>query len=232
MLKFSPSKFVYLIGCSTLVYLLYKIFATSPRLGLYSRTCDHSLEYLISLHNLVANTHSILEKLGLTHILCYGSLAGQIRIGRSLPWEDGAEMCVFNEDIVKYDEVYIGNVFRQDGLRILYDSAEGRYLVSRENPPLGEEAQVVKLVVFADDKELQEVNEPTYHRIGWKRRLLPPNCEYSSSLDCFPKRLVTKPLPTREFGSSGPMPVPREQFELLKYHFPDSWWKEEKPLNC
>ena len=75
------------------------------RLGLYSRTCDHSLEYLISLHNLVANTHSILEKLGLTHILCYGSLAGQIRIGRSLPWEDGAEMCVFNEDIVKYDEV-------------------------------------------------------------------------------------------------------------------------------
>ena len=60
--------------------------------------------------------------------------------------------------------MYIGNVFRQDGLRILYDSAEGRYLVSRENPPLGEEAQVVKLVVFADDKELQEVNDPTYHR--------------------------------------------------------------------
>lgn len=69
------------------------------------------------------------------------------------------------------------------------------------------------------------------HRVGWKRRLLPPDCDYSPTLDCFPARLALAPLPLKLFGTRA-VPVPREEFEILKYHFPDNWWKEVKPLNC
>lgn len=231
--KLTPSRLVYSLGLVALIYLAFRIFSPSaPSQGFYSRICDHSSEYLTDLHDLVKTTHLTLDKLDLTHILCYGSLVGQVRVKKSLPWEDNAEMCIFNEELIKQDEGYIGNVFRQNGLDVLYDSAEGRYLVTRKLPKPGQEMQVVKLIVFADDKKLQEISEPTYHRVGWKRRLLPAHCEFSPSLDCFPKRLVGKPIPTRLFGNAGLVPVPREHFELLKYHFPQNWWKEEKPINC
>ena len=89
------------------------------------------------------------------------SLVGQIRLGRNLPWEDSGYFCVFNEDLVKYDESYIARTFQQAGLGIAYDSAEGRYLVTRLDRP---GAGVVKLVVFSKEKEMQEMIEPTYYR--------------------------------------------------------------------
>ena len=156
-------------------------------------------------------------------------IVGQVRLGRNLPWEDTGFFCVFNEEIVKYDENFIGNTFHRAGLGISYDSAEGRYLVSRVDTNV---TGLIKLIVFSQEKKLQEVMERTYHRIGWKRRILPPNCDYSPSLDCFPARLMDKPLTSAKFGSAGLVPVPREQFEILKYHFPDTWWKENKPKNC
>ncbi len=36
---------------------------------------------------------------------------------------------------------------------------------------------------------------------------------------------------TRLFGGRA-IPVPREDFELLKHHFPTNWWREEKPADC
>ena len=89
------------------------------------------------------------------------SLVGQIRLGRNLPWEDSGYFCVFNEDLVKYDESYIARTFQQSELGIAYDSAEGRYLVSRLDR---QGAGLVKLVVFSKEKEMQEVIEPTYYR--------------------------------------------------------------------
>ena len=130
-----------------------------------------------------------------------------------------------NEEFVKYDENYIGNTFHRAGLNIAYDSAEGRYLVTRAGG-------IVKLIVFSKEKKLQEVIEDTYYRVGWKRRILPLNCDYSPSLECFPSRLMEKPLGKAKFGTAGMVPVPNEQFEILKYHFPDTWWKDTKPKNC
>ena len=88
---------------------------------------------------------------------------GQIRLGRNLPWEDSGYFCVFNEDLVKYDESYIGRTFQEAGMGIAYDSAEGRYLVSRQEKDK-QGAGVVKLIVFSKEKEMQEMIEPTYYR--------------------------------------------------------------------
>ena len=90
---------------------------------------------------------------------------------------------------------------------------------------------VLQLVVFAVDKNIEKNGEAMYHRVGWKRRLLPPDCDYSKTLECFPARLAHAPLPLKLFGSRT-VPVPREEFEILKAHYPDNWWKEVKPLNC
>ena len=46
---------------------------------------------------------------------------------------------------------------------IAYDSAEGRYLVSRQEKDK-QGAGVVKLIVFSKEKEMQEMIEPTYYR--------------------------------------------------------------------
>ena len=89
----------------------------------------------------------------------------------------------------------------------------------------------VQLVVFAGDKGIVVDGEDMLHRVGWKRRLLPADCEYSSRLDCFPARLARPPLPLKLFGRAA-VPVPREDFELLKHHFPNNWWREERPPNC
>ena len=90
-------------------------------------------------------------------------LVGQIRLGRNLPWEDSGYFCVFNEDLVKYDESYIARTFQQSELGIAYDSAEGRYLVTRLDR---QGAGLVKLVVFSKEKEMQEASayEAKEHR--------------------------------------------------------------------
>lgn len=68
-------------------------------------------------------------------------------------------------------------------------------------------------------------------RVGWTRRVLPPDCELSPSLQCFPPQLVIAPLPAKRFGEHF-VPVPREGIELQKYHYPNDWWLEIKPTDC
>lgn len=65
--------------------------------------------------------------MSLTHFLCYGSLWGQIRLSRSLPWAVSSQFCVRNEELTPLDEVYIRRVFDKHGLQIQYNSAEGMY---------------------------------------------------------------------------------------------------------
>jgi len=71
-----------------------------------------------------------------------------------------------------------------------------------------------------------------FKRIGWKRRLLPPMCDWTPSLDCFPTYLIDKPfLPKKQFGNSF-FNVPMGGIEIQKYHYADSWWKIIYTKNC
>jgi hypothetical protein len=91
--------------------------------------------------------HRILSALGLTHFLCYGSLWGQIRISRSLPWEADVEFCLLNEELTKYDEVFLVRTFKIQSLQLTYNSGEGVYTV--KDPTFG--GASVQLIVFEED---------------------------------------------------------------------------------
>lgn len=89
-----------------------------------------------------------MSTLSLTHFLCYGSLWGQIRLSRSLPWEVSAQFCLRNEELIPLDEVFILRSFDKHGLQIQYNSAEGVYNVI--DPYIN--GAIVQLYVFEEDK--------------------------------------------------------------------------------
>lgn len=207
--------------CITMAMLLLWIIIRHTR-STYTQTCHHSEIFHEGLHLLTDRVHRLLTSLGLTHFLCYGSLWGQLRLSRSLPWEADVELCVFNEEMALKDEVFLERQFRKHSMKIVYDSTEGKYIVSDKSLP----GATVELIVFEEDPMVGMLR-----RVGWKRRVLPPDCESLPSLNCFPPRLVKPPLPSREFGGCI-LPVPREGIEIQKYHYPDNWWKEVLPKNC
>ena len=238
MVRLTPTKLLNAFTAVVLLVLLATVFRRQTLRSsgaVHTSTCNVSPEHQLNLHRLVYATHAALDALDLVHFLCYGSLFGQVRRAASLPWERDAELCVLNDEFSKYDEVFLRRAFWKRGLDLIYDSAEGRYVVSvmaaGSSELLELDGCVVQLVVFAGDKDISVSGEPMLHRVGWKRRLLPPDCQYSPALQCFPRRLAETPLPLKLFGVEA-VPVPREEFEILKYHFPDDWWREEKPLNC
>ncbi|OAD61965.1 hypothetical protein WN48_00019 [Eufriesea mexicana] len=160
-------------------------------------------------------------KLGIVHFLCLGGLWGQVRIGRALPWARKVELCLV--DTLR-DDVLITKAFREVGLSATYLHAAGVYRIQEHE--VGEDAPKVEVVVFEEDAVTQMVR-----RVGWSRRVLPPDCEFSPSLQCFPPQLVIPPLPAKQFGGRL-IPVPREGIELQKYHYPNDWWLEVKPTDC
>lgn len=56
-------------------------------------------------HCYLFRVHKLLVALGISHFLCYGSLWGQLRLSRTLPWERDIELCVLNEEMALKDEV-------------------------------------------------------------------------------------------------------------------------------
>ncbi|XP_029672695.1 uncharacterized protein LOC115241192 isoform X1 [Formica exsecta] len=183
--------------------------------------CSVPEEFTEKLHDLAYRAHLVLSKLGIVHFLCLGGLWGQVRIGRALPWARKVELCLV--DTLR-DDVLITKAFREDGLSATYLHAAGIYRIQEHE--VGENAPKVEVVVFEEDAVTQMVR-----RVGWTRRVLPPDCEFSPSLQCFPPQLVIPPLPAKQFGSRL-MPVPREGIELQKYHYPNDWWLEIKPTDC
>jgi len=219
-MRFSPSRALYTGSLACLALLLYRIFKAP------NQPCDLPAKHLERLALLVKEVHLVLESLRLTHALCFESLLGQVRVGRQLPWERGASVCIKEEEVLRHSEQDLAAAFSGAGLSVAWDSGEGRYLVES-----GSQAKV-NLVVYSGRRELQEVSEPMLHRVGWRRTPLPAHCEFSLSLACIPARLLQPPLSYKHFGSAGDVPVPREGAEMLKYQFPDSWWKDSRPAHC
>nr|CAD7597445.1 unnamed protein product [Timema genevievae] len=166
-MRFTPTRLLLYICVLIIIIVVWTLFKKSQTLG-FTRTCPHPEQFQDQLHQLADKVNRVLSSLQLTHFLCYGSLWGQIRLSRSLPWEADVEFCLLNEELSLHDEI---NMLR---------------------------------------------------RVGWKRRMLPPNCEEMTSLECFPPRLIARPLPLKEFGGYI-LPVPREGIEIQKYHYQQSW---------
>ena len=125
----SPAFPIFSVTAIVIFVLLWTVFVQqSPPDGAktFDSTCNVPERYVRNLHAMVHAAHEVLDGLDLVHFLCYGSLFGQIRNSASLPWERDAEMCLLNEEVAKFDEVFVKRAFWKRGLDVVYDSAEGR----------------------------------------------------------------------------------------------------------
>ena len=125
---------------------------------------------------------------------------------------------------LRHSEQDLAAAFSGAALSVAWDSGEGRYLVEAEGQAK------VNLVVYSGRRDLQEVSEPTLHRVGWRRTPLPAHCEFSVSLACIPARLLQQPLPLKHFGSAGDVPVPR--WKLCHYMYVKIRFLPGKVLKC
>nr|XP_029711981.1 uncharacterized protein LOC109622844 [Aedes albopictus] len=189
----------------------------------FLHTCNVSEAYRNELEQLFHSVHEILARQGVTHILCYGTLWGQIRMTKMLPWRKKAEFCVFNEELMAREEASFLRAFYSNNLKIYYIHSEGLYRIFAESPDVG---PYVELIVFQRDDA-----QSMYKRVGWKRRLLPPHCDWTPSLDCFPIHLLEASLPRRKLGRYF-YSVPMGGIELQKYHYTQNWWKDIRVFNC
>jgi len=101
-MRFSPSRALYTGSLACLALLLYRIFKAP------NQPCDLPAKHLERLALLVKEVHLVLESLRLTHALCFESLLGQVRVGRQLPWERGASVCIKEEEVLRFENCVRG----------------------------------------------------------------------------------------------------------------------------
>ena len=123
-MRITPAKIVKLSALLLIVIVIFVLFVTTQTRE-FTSTCDMSEDFIERLYALMRETHLILDKLKLTHFLCYGSLFGQIRYSETPAWEKDGEFCLLNQELSQYDEVFLKRTFRQRDLDITYDSSEG-----------------------------------------------------------------------------------------------------------
>uniref|UniRef100_A0A182YPL2 Uncharacterized protein n=1 Tax=Anopheles stephensi TaxID=30069 RepID=A0A182YPL2_ANOST len=232
MLRFSLYRLVVLVCAGTIIYttirwcqiLFGRVDPTDAQR--FQHTCNMTELYRQELEQLFERVHRLLVQHGLTHFLCYGTLWGQIRMSRMLPWREKAEFCVLNDELMRHEEARFLRNFYSSELRIHYLHSDGIYRIFANEPTVRHATPYVELIVFQLDE-----TQGMYKRIGWKRRLLPPHCDWTPSLECFPVNLLQGTLAKRPLGRHH-YTVPMGGIELQKYHYPDNWWKDVKVRNC
>lgn len=213
-----------LLGVAFLIFLIIVLRVTfkSDNHGSAKSAviCKQPEEIREALHDLIIKTIDALQALPVSYFLCYNSLWGALNIKDPLPWDDTIQLCLQNEELSRFEEARIIRIFRTKGLTITYSSSVGEYeVVTRyDNKPK------ITLYVFEEDSITKQMR-----RIGWQNRIIPPDS--CALLHCFPPHLIEKPLPELDFLGLK-VPAPREEVELQKYHFPDTWWKDQIPSEC
>nr|XP_027208900.1 uncharacterized protein LOC113802494 [Penaeus vannamei] len=216
-----------------LVFLLVVVLGmlVAARIMASSRMAEEELapcavpaEQRKKLFPLLSSVSSLLTRLSITHFLCFESLWGAVQESGPLPWDANAHLCALNEKVAKHNEAELLRAFRRRGLTLEYSSAEGQYTIRNASevsdkwvPP------TVRVVLFEEDDRVHMLR-----RVGWRRRVLPPDCDAHPVLQCFPPQLALDPLPSRPFGPLS-LPAPREDIDLLKFHYPETWWRPLQP---
>ena len=103
---------------------------------------------------LFLRVHQVLLKFDITHFLCYGSLWGQIRHQKLLPWHSKGEFCILNHELTKQDEAVFISYFLKSNMKIRYVMSDGFYRVENKFNDNREHSKepFVDLFVFDHDK--------------------------------------------------------------------------------
>lgn len=203
------------------------ILAVHWTIGLFSTsteapvTCEQDASVKREMRIIFLRSVSSLQSLKLQPFLCYDSLWSALDSQQSFAWKSYNEICVRNEDVSSIEEATLIRTFQREGLKLQYLSSIGEYEVSEA--PNGR--MRLKIVLFERDAVTGNMR-----RVGWKHRLIPPDS--CALIHCFPPALLQPPLPVKQFHGLS-VPVPRDEIEIQKYHYPDDWWKSSRaPKEC
>jgi hypothetical protein len=184
--------------------------------------CDQDDSVKQEMADVFRRSVASLRSLQLQPFLCYDSLWSALNSDtQSFAWKTYNEICLRNEDVSKIEEAAVIRAFQRQSLNLVYFSSTGEYEVS--NLPSGQ--MRVKIILFEKDAVTKNMR-----RVGWKHRLIPPDS--CALIHCFPPHLLHPPLPAKSYYKIS-IPVPRDEIEIQKYHYPDDWWKSNRdPKEC
>lgn len=104
---------------------------------------------------------SQLEQHNFVVFLCYGSLWGEIRQSRLLPWALKAELCILEDHLIEYGYDDFAKDFKRNHMNIQYIAGDGYFYV--ESSAIDRSRTMlepsVEIFVFAKDRE---VSDPTH----------------------------------------------------------------------
>jgi len=164
--------------------------------------------------------HILLDEIEIDHWLMYGSLLGARRGHAPLIWDDDSDFGVDGDGtFLKLGKTEFFKKIRDvGGVKQIGDHW------SREN-----------LIQIYDKNSEFKVDLMIFHksgnmmiRRGWLTWLFPLQYKKYHS---FPAKLVEHPLPKSLFGFFN-ISVPGDGSKILKYIYPDDWWRVVKPAGC
>jgi len=179
--------------------------------------CEVPADELEDMRWLGREVQSVLELTGVSYFLLYGSLWGALRIQDILPWDIDIDMGI-NQDTMPVSIKHVVKEMNKRGLTCFFNSWTGVIEVYS-----GRYKSQVDIMLYSDT-----YGSGTMHRVGWETYLT--SIHYRSH-HSFPYKLISGTLPTLPFIKTV-WPVPQGGNEIMKYHYPDDWWKEVKPEGC
>ncbi|XP_076445704.1 uncharacterized protein LOC143283382 [Babylonia areolata] len=182
------------------------------------RLPDSVLQDLVSL---AFHMHGVLDSLHVQHALCYGTLWGALRQGQVLPWDTNIDFCAMDVDMAAVSHAQLKEAFLEKAILLDYDWTTGIYHARSHRGVEGRVHVFTKIYSVRDGQEMAVPGGLTRAVWRWlgERQL------------SFPALLLDAPFREESFHGRG-MPVPHEGIELLKYLYPDDWWREVKPSGC
>ncbi|XP_078363447.1 uncharacterized protein LOC144647523 [Oculina patagonica] len=171
------------------------------------------------LLNISYKVHRILDELELDHWLMYGSLLGAHRGHAPLAWDDDVDIGLDGDGRLKtLSKTKFFEKLKSVGAKEIIDkwSQDGLIKIQDANSEFS-----VDMMIFNRYGKWMK-------RPGWASWLL---YFHYNTFHTFPARLVEQPLPKTQFGFFN-ISVPRNGNEMLKYLYPNDWWKVVKPSKC
>jgi len=177
--------------------------------------CEVPADELEDMRWLGREVQSILELTGISYFLIYGSLWGALRTQDILPWDSDIDMGI-NLDTMPVSIKDVVKEMNKRGFTCFFNSWSG-VIVVRSG------ISQVDIMLWSDT-----YGSGTMRRVGWEAYV---GVIYHRSHHSFPYKLISGTLPTLPFIKTV-WPVPQGGNEIMKYLYPDDWWKEVKPEGC
>lgn len=148
----------------------------------YQRNLEELLHRLVSLLSLFlplvhltrtqvmiisfySSVSSQLEHHNFNVFLCYGSLWGEIRQSRLLPWSHKAELCILEDQLIEYGFDDFVKDFQRNQLNIRYIAADGFFYIEASSIGWSQMTSKPFIEIYIFGKDRQVSHNPLEFRL-------------------------------------------------------------------